>query len=311
MSDRIGFVILSHSNPHQLRRLVRCLQTIYDDPPIAIHHDFGQCPLRPDDFPSGIRFVAPHVHTRWAQFSIVTAALRALELLYRNAEPDWFVLLSGADYPTMPARQVFEDLYASGADALLDYREVPNRCSGMPELSPYNSRNRIRRNYDSPENRMLAWHRYIGFNVWFPTIRKGPRIGRYTVHTKFADWRSPFGASFKCFYGDQWFTGNHRVAEVLLHPDDNHMKLRRHLRLRTVPDECYYQSVLCNATGLKISTDTRRFAEWLYGQSHPQELGLNDLPEIISSKAHFARKFAPGSPVLNEIDKLLGQSVMA
>jgi hypothetical protein len=49
----------------------------------------------------------------------------------------------------------------------------------------------------------------------------------------------------------------------------------------------------------------------LYGQSHPQELGLNDLPEIISSKAHFARKFAPGSPVLNEIDKLLGQSVMA
>ena len=43
---RIGFVILSHNNPQQLRRLVLCLQQAYDNPPIAIHHDFGQSSLR-------------------------------------------------------------------------------------------------------------------------------------------------------------------------------------------------------------------------------------------------------------------------
>jgi hypothetical protein len=34
-------------------------------------------------------------------------------------------------------------------------------------------------------------------------------------------------------------------------------------------------------------------------------LGLDDLPAIISSEAHFARKFSAESPVLDELDKML------
>ena len=126
MSNRIGFVILSHNNPRQLLRLVLCLQRIYDNPPIAIHHDIGQSQIRRDDFPSDAQFVSPHLKTGWGKFSVVGAALRALELLYQNAEPDWFVLLSAADYPTMPAGRVLERLSSSGMDAFLDYREVPS-----------------------------------------------------------------------------------------------------------------------------------------------------------------------------------------
>jgi hypothetical protein len=146
--------------------------------------------------------------------------------------------------------------------------------------------------------------------VWFPVIRTGPRIGRYTFYLPFEDWRSPFTGHFKCFYGDHWFAGNHKVAEILFNPTDQHMQLRRHLRLRHNVDECYYQTVLGNTLGLKISKATRRFAEWSQSAggphgSHPKVLSLNDLPAIISSKAHFARKFAPESPVLDEIDKML------
>ena len=39
----------------------------------------------------------PHVKTGWGKFSLVAAALRALELLYQSAAPDWFALLSAAD----------------------------------------------------------------------------------------------------------------------------------------------------------------------------------------------------------------------
>jgi len=332
MSKQIGFVILSHDNPQQLRRLVRCLQRIYDNPPIAIHHDIGQSPLRQDDFPSDVQFVSPHVKTRWGKFSLVVAALRALELLYRNATPDWFVLLSAADYPTMPAQKVLEDLGTSGVDALLDYREVPKLSDPRHKITyrlsisrysaslvssrfdpPYPTpENPVLKHLILPQNLELAWRRYIAFNVWCPIIRSGPRIGRYTMYLPFDGWRLPFTPDFKCFYGDQWFAGNHKVAEILLNPTDKHMQLRRHLRSRNdVSDECYYQTVLGNAVGLRISRATRRFADWsesaggLQGRAHPKVLGLDHLPAIIASKAHFARKFSPESPVLDEIDRML------
>ena len=302
MSGQIGFIILSHNNPRHLLRLVRRLQQMYDNPPIVCHHDFGQCPFRRDDFPSDVSFVLPHEKTRWGKFSLVRAALRALELLYQNAAPDWFVLLSGADYPTMRAESVLDDLTSSGMDVLLDFREVPRK----PPINPYPTpENPALEHFVSPGNLEIAWNRYVGFNAWLPIIRPGPRIGRYTVYLPFKDWRSPFGAAFKCYYGDQWFTANRKAAEILLNPTDEHLQLRRHLRSRIVADECYYHSVLGNAHGLKISKATRRFSEWLGGGAHPQILGLSDLPAIISSKAHFARKFEPNSPVLDEIDKML------
>jgi hypothetical protein len=57
MAREIGFVIISHNQPQQLLRLVRRLQSLYDNPPIAVHHDFAQSPIRRDEFPSDVKFV--------------------------------------------------------------------------------------------------------------------------------------------------------------------------------------------------------------------------------------------------------------
>ena len=240
MSNRIGFVILSHTNPSQVLRLIRTLSRMYDNPPIACHHDFSQS-LLSHTFPSNVHFVSPHVRTRWAQFSIVAASLRALELLYNVATPDWFVFLSGSDYPTMNSEAVLSELMASKADALLDYREVP---IVFPDHNHSIVENPALRHYASTKNLALAWQRYVGANVWFPIIRRGPRLGRYTVSLPIPAWRSPFGPSFKCYYGDFWFMGNRKVATLLLNPTRTHLQLRRYLRRRIVPDECYYHSVI-------------------------------------------------------------------
>jgi hypothetical protein len=302
MSNRIGFVILSHANPPQLLRLVRTLRRIYDDPPIACHHDFSQCALSRTDFPSSVYFVQPHVRTRWGQYSVVDASLRALDLLYQKAAPEWFVLLSAADYPTMQPERVLKELASSDVDALLDYREV-RKVS--PE-SLFSDTDDARPHFESPGNLALAWRRYVGLNVWFPIVRKGPRIGRYTIYTSFSALRSPFDLQFKCFYGDFWLSANQKAVEILLKPTKKHLQLRRHLRLRSNPDECYYHTVLANAPQLKISKHYRRFSNWRGGPGfHPKELGLGDLSAIISANAYFARKFNLQSPVLDELDKIL------
>jgi hypothetical protein len=303
MSIKIGFVIVSYANPEQLLRLVRRLQSLFDNPPIVCHHDFGQCALRVEEFPREIRFVMPHEKTGWGKYAVVTAALRALELLYQTATPDWFVLLSGADYPTMRADEVLADIASSGADALLDLREVPSSPTKVSYPPPENP---TLQHFVSAENLALAWRRYVGFSAWVPIVRAGPRIGRYTMYFPFEMKRwSPFDAAFKCFYGDHWFSGNSKVAQILLTPTQKHLHLRRHLRWRVVPEECYYHSVLGNSPHVKILRATRRYSEWLGGGAHPQILTVNDLPAIISSRAHFARKFEPDTPVLDEIDRFL------
>jgi hypothetical protein len=302
--QQVGFVILSHNQPQQLLRLVHCLERIYDKPPIVVHHDFSQSQIRLEDFPSDIKFVSPHVKTRWGRFSVVTAALRALELLYAIAEPKWFFLLSGADYPIMPARTVLDRLAANEVDALLDYRAVPDIGTASKLSLPDNPSLRC---FASPSNSAKAWHRYVGLNIWFPIIRTGPRVGRYTLYLSRRAWISPFGPTFKCFYGDHWFAGNSKVASILLNPTDKHLRLRRHLRLRDSPEECYYATVLANTDGLRISTSTGRFAMWTDGDAHPKLLGSSDVKAITQSKAYFARKFAPDSGVLDEIDRLLSR----
>lgn len=302
MSTPIGFIILSHSNPEQLLRLVQCLQRLYDNPPIACHHDLSQSPIRLTDFPSDVRFVTPHIETRWGKFSVVEAALRALQLLYQNAAPDWFVLLSAADYPTMQPDKVIDELRSSGMDAFLDFREATRIASDHPHLLPDNP---ALQHFVSPGNLALAWRRYVGLNIWIPVIRSGPRLGRHTIGLPIKALNSPFRPNFKCFYGDHWFGGNQRVAKILLSPNEEHMRLRHHLRWRVSPDECYYHTIIANEPGLKITKATRRFAEWQGGGAHPKILEIQDLPAIFSSQAHFARKFDSDSPAIDEINRVI------
>ena len=198
---KIGFVILSHSNPSQLRRLVGCLQRIYDDPPIAIHHDFSQCTLCRGDFPSDTLFVTPHIKTSWGRLSLVLALLRALELLYRKTTPDWFVVLSGADYPTMPANRVSEELKSSDVDALLDYRETPTLSDGTTRMlcrmrvskdavqlgdleiaSSSISENPALQFFDLPANAKLAWRRYLCFKSLVP-CHHSSRAAHWTIQS--------------------------------------------------------------------------------------------------------------------------------
>src|SRR5262249_19190201 len=128
MSLDIGFALVTHEKPKQIRRLIHRLNTMFDGPPIACHHDFGQCSLPIDEFPANVSFVLPSLQTRWGAFVIAEGAARAIRLLYEApSAPDWFVLLSGADYPIKPASRIRDDLAASPYDAHIHHELIdPN-----------------------------------------------------------------------------------------------------------------------------------------------------------------------------------------
>src|SRR4051812_22514736 len=105
----IGFVILTHSNPPQIMRLIRCLNAIYANPPIVLHHDFSKCPAE-FSLPSNVKIVEPHIVTGWAQLSLVRAAMAGMEAPYSKGEnSDWIAVLSGPCYPTLQAKKVLRE----------------------------------------------------------------------------------------------------------------------------------------------------------------------------------------------------------
>lgn len=299
----IGFVIMSHQSGTQLLRLVEALNQLYGDPPIGCHHDFSQAQLDTRQFPSNVKFVCPSRKTAWGRMMTVDAALDALKLLYMDDSPDWFVLLGISDYPIMTANGVLEKLRSTETDALLDCRSV-----GKPDLCIGNAKNPSVEHFDFAGNRRIAERWYLETQVWMPIVRRklggGLRIGRTTKYLPIEYPFGPFDANFRCYNGSHWFTGNRKAAQALLQPTDKHKQVRRHFRRRAVPEECYYQTILCNS-GLQIDRHNRRFERW-EGGAHPQWLTSADLDKMLGSGCHFARKFRPAEPVLDQLDEALG-----
>ncbi len=299
----VGFSILSHGNPEQLRRLIQALDREYDRPAIACHHDFGQAALDPSQFGENVEFVRPHIATGWARYSLVQATLAAIELLYRKQSPDWFVHLSAADYPVMAGEQVRRLLADTDCDAFLDARPINPSAKGAACIK--GSQNPKLNHFNNPGIRRIKRLFYTSREIWIPIVRLKPkiRLGRISLRP---GW--PVGDvydDFPCFFGDFWFVGNAATAQTLLEPSETHLRLRRHLQTRTQTDETYFQTVLMNAPQLNICLDNKRFAEWNGGGAHPMVIGIDQVDEMLGSGAFFARKFAHQSPVLDVIDRSL------
>ncbi|MGB7409416.1 MAG: beta-1,6-N-acetylglucosaminyltransferase [Pontixanthobacter sp.] len=310
----IGFVILSHDSPVQLRRLVTTLNRMYDFPPIACHHDFSQSQLDPADYPN-VKFVEPSLKTGWGQWSLVEATLLAIRQLYTFADPDWFMLISASDYPVASAQDVRRDLAESDADVLMDYRKVP--VSGAAREVPGAAA--CLAHHGTEGNIRLARIRYLRSILKIPMLRTDGlsrrhgarlkwRIGAFTASFGFRSPTSPFRNGFECYVGSQWFTARRTVAHSILDPSPIARALSRYLRWRVVPDETYFQSLLCNDDRFKIDPDPRRYADWGQGGAHPKWMNRDRIERARAAGAHFARKFRSGAVELDELDARLNAS---
>lgn len=296
---------MSHADAAQLLRLVAGLNEHFDCPPISCHHDFGQSALDVRAFPSNVSFVEPSRKTGWGRLAVVWAGLDAIALLYKQHDPDWFFLLSAADYPIMPAADIGQELAQTSCDAFVDARPLLDDEIGVArvqgQLNPKLS------HFASAENRVLKRKFYRSPQIWFPIVRSTPqlRLGKSTIRPKIDSPFHPYRNGIACYYGDHWFTGNRKAAASLLADSHLRTKLSKHLRTRTQVDETFYQTILANDPDLNVCRDNRRFAEWNGGGAHPMLLTETQLPEALASNAFFARKFAPGSPLLDRIDEHL------
>jgi hypothetical protein len=112
----IAYLVLAHSDPVHLRRLLKRLQR--ENVAFYVHID-GKADIDPFKHATAdiepIYFCEPRVKVTWAAFSVVEATLRILEmaLAHEDLTCNRFVLLSGADYPIASNEEInhFFSLY--------------------------------------------------------------------------------------------------------------------------------------------------------------------------------------------------------
>ncbi|MBD2459046.1 hypothetical protein H6G80_33975 [Nostoc sp. FACHB-87] len=113
-------------------------------------------------------------------------------------------------------------------------------------------------------------------------------------------------AKTACFSGSQWFCGNRQAARYIIDFHSQKNALTLYYRQIKYADESYFQTILANALHLKLKNDRLRYIDWSNGGCHPKTLLMEDLPNLLKSSAHFARKFDIDidSNILNELDRI-------
>ena len=112
---KLGFIILAHDRPDQIRKL--CETLAVDGNQVVIHFDTSASPADHDAVrsvaamdPRHIRVISK-VHCVWGEWSLVEAVLQALsEFRAMPEQPDYVHLMSGADVPIRPLGELREFL---------------------------------------------------------------------------------------------------------------------------------------------------------------------------------------------------------
>ena len=293
----IGFVVLTYADPPQIARLIARLRALYGpDAPIALHHNFSQSELGAA-LPDGVRLVRPHFETGWGTWATVEATLAALRLLYAGGDgPEYVVNLSGTDYPVAPQECVLADLRGGRADAYIkampvspwrrDRRATPRPLGFGPN--------------ESGPNQKVCYRRY------YPTTFRPLGIRIRVRSPLLAPLFSPFSRRFPCCAGEHWWTLGRRAVEHLLEAHERRPDLARWFAERHIPEEAYVHTIVANGTGLRVDLRNFRYVDWSSYSRSPRFLVEGDVPRVLASGAHFARKFAMDAPALDALDAALG-----
>ena len=116
----------------------------------------------------------------------------------------------------------------------------------------------------------------------------------------------PFSEQIRCFAGGQWFSANQRAAEYIIQFHSQKIALTSHYRRRMFADESYFQTILANAPHLNLKNDDYRYVDWSTQGAHPKTMVMEDLPNLLTSSCHFARKFDidVDSNILDQLDTI-------
>lgn len=336
MAERFAYVVISHRAPDQVLRLVRVLTSGGTGAAVVCSHDPKGPPLagRELDRPS-VAVVPDRPPAGWGGFSIVERTVEAAAFAVSRFDVDWVTVLSGQDFPLVPLERSESEVVAGGGDVYTRAEPVAYVRPGTPGWRKQNeiARRYLLHHFGIPGTESMGRpdppappgtdsgggaaqpgdgaHRVGVKDVVvdrlrrFVDLRRGPsgaphRLGVARLHRSVPGGR-------RLLKGSYWCTLRAEVVRELADLPRTDAAFVRWFRSTVVPDEAYVQTAVGSDPRWNLVADNFRFVRWTPGHPHPDTLTVDDLPEMLASGRHFARKFDPAvdSDVLDELERIV------
>ena len=262
-----AYLILAHSNPDMLQRLVDCLD--YPSNDIYIHWDAksGANPsLRA--YNSKVYFTPKRIRVYWGDYSVVEAEYQLFCIAHESGPYQYYHLISGADLPIKTQEAI--------------HRECDEK-EGMEFIG-----------YANASDGEIKWrvnHRFL-----FPHLLKSRSIIVKLLRKISTALQDLFRLNiqkgeFK--KGSQWVSVTDAFVKYLLSEEE---EIRKIYSRTFCPDEIYKQTLCWNSPFRDKLYNTRdefegcrRYINWVSGEL--RDITVDDLPKMLTSDRWFARKF--------------------
>jgi hypothetical protein len=282
---RACHLVLAHRDPGQVERLVAQIGALSPEGAVAVHWDGPGMPAF-----DGAHTVPHQSRGPWGSIGFARTILGSLAQVQDTLDPDWTWVLSGQDVPARPLDQVEAEVAAGGADAYLGalhelHPPPPGELGDEWQRRVFFAHRPLRAPLVRPV--ATAARRTAGRAYVRPMPTGGHLLGLRVSHDPFA------AASLRCWIGSDWMTLSRRAVRALRDGAAAHPALLRHYEGAISPSESLPQTLLMNAPGLTIERDNRRWIRFDPGSPRPRPITVADVPAILASGAHYARKADP------------------
>lgn len=319
---RVCYYMQTHTRPAQVLRLVGRIKEASPDSVILIHHDVAGLPLDTRRLES---FAGVHVVMTpggYGNFSHLDRYFAAIDWLDEHGiEFDWLQNMTGQDYPLQPVTTIDRFLANSDADGYLQYAPVfPERtpldvdwgagpqyrlCSPFDTAMRFDFRHRW---IGRPTKSKQRWLRPIMVIDWLqPWVRVSLAYSTVAIRRRSTIFNN---TDFICYGGSFFCTLSSACVNYARDFARDNPDIVAFFRTMPAPNEVFLQTVLVNSKKFNIVSDGKRYIDWSRSRNnHPKTLGVSDLPAMLASGAHWARKFDSDhdAEVLDLLDRHIAQ----
>jgi hypothetical protein len=287
---RLGIIVLAHRDPEQLATLLNTLR----HPQVRLYlHVDSKVPIAPfnEAFErAGVEDITwlKRRRTRWGTLDTVEAELEGISLCLTDG-CDYVIVISGLDFPLRPIAEIVRFFSENRERTYLEALPIPSERWGFGgrdriEFYAYRLPGAVLTcvPYGEDTSTMSRRRRPVNWALRLWTVFRPKR--------KFPSYADPFG-------GSHWFNLSSAAAAYLLEFVEAHPDYRQYHKDTVCVDEIFVHSILRStqfAETHEIVNDDLRYVVWedlgLRGTPHPNVLTLDDLPDMVSSGALFARK---------------------
>ena len=284
---RIAFIMLCHKEPDQVNRLIKKLED-FQDADVYIHTDLNHPEIR-GAIKTGKRvFILPEEESFrivWGGINMVKATLRMIKTVREAGKRyDYIWLVSGQDYPIIPARETEERLTRNnGANYISTIRPGEERYNFYRKLY---------------EIKYPGWINRDSIPVKILKRLYKTATGGETHTFRLFRRKRPF--CFDFMFGSQWWTLTREAAFEILRFSEDHPELLRYFEKTLIPDECYFQTVFMQGKYRETQRNGLTYVSMERSSRHADTLTEQDYEKVTQAGKQycFARKFGKESQKL-------------